>query len=283
MNNHRRRTRLAAALVAGTAALSLTACANYASAPTTTAAGGATETAGADAGVQLVSPGHLTVCTHLSYKPFEFTEGNEVVGFDMDLMDLVAEELGVTREVIDIDFGQITSGAVFTAQRCDVGAAAITINDERAAATGFSEGYFSATQALLVSADSSVTGLEDLRGQVVGAQTDTTGKSYVEEHAAEFGYEVRIFEDMPTSANAVLAGTVAAAVNDNGVFYDFARENPTTKVATEFQTGEDYGFNYALDNEALGEVIDQVLTEAREDGRFNDIYRSWFGVDAPAS
>ncbi|MDN5569903.1 MAG: transporter substrate-binding domain-containing protein [Propionibacteriaceae bacterium] len=280
MTTNTSRTRAALALVAGAAVWSLTACANNAT-PATTAGG--TDTAAAEGGVALVNPGQLTVCTHLSYKPFEFTEGNDIVGFDMDLMDLVAEELGVTRSVVDIEFGQITSGSVFTAQRCDVGAAAITITDERKAATGFSEGYFAATQALLVPADSTVTGLQDLRGEVIGVQTDTTGKDYVEEHAAEYGYEVRIFEDMPTSANAVLAGTVAAAVNDNGVYYDFARENASTKVVTEFQTGEDYGFNYAPSNTALGETIDEVLTQARADGRYNEIYRTWFGVDAPAS
>ena len=68
----------------------------------------------------------------------------------LTLADVIAKKLGVTQKIVDIDFGQITSGAVFAAKKCDMGAAAITITPERNAAAPFSVGYFAATQALLV-------------------------------------------------------------------------------------------------------------------------------------
>lgn len=86
---------------------------------------------------------------------------------------------------------------------------------------------------------------------------------------------------MPKGANAVLGGTVAGAINDNGVLYDFARENPTTKVVAEFDTNEHYGINVAKDNTALMTVINEVIATAKADGSYNDIYKKWFGVDAP--
>ena len=264
---------VAAAVVAATA-LALSACANNSATPASpqsTAAGGVT----------LVAPGKLTVCTHLAYKPFQYTDGGKIVGFDVDLMDLVAKKLGVTQEIVDIEFGQITSGAVFTAKKCDAGAAAITITPEREKATGFSKPYFASKQALLVKADSGITKLADLKGKELGVQTDTTGQKYGEEKAAEFGYTLKVYDDMPTGSNAVLGGTVAGSLNDNGVLLDFAKSNPITKVVEEFDTGEHYGFNTAKDNTALVTAIDQALDAAKADGTFNTIYKKWFGVDAP--
>lgn len=271
------------AALAGVAALSLSmlaACANY-STPTTAAPAGSA-TGGGAAAPTLVSAGKLTVCTHLAYRPFQFKDdAGKTVGFDVDLMDLVAKKLGVTQEIVDIEFEQITSGAVFAAKKCDAGAAAITITDKRKQATGFSDPYFAATQALLVKSDSTVTDLAGLKGQTLAVQAGTTGHDYAKKNADANGYTVKVFDDMPSGANAALAGTVAAAINDNGVLYDFAKQNPTTKVATEFATGEHYGFNMAKDNTALLTVVNEVLKTAKSDGTYNDIYKKWFGTDAP--
>lgn len=272
------------AALAGLAALSLStlaACANY-SQPAASAPAPSGGTSSSGAAVTLVSPGKLSMCTHLSYKPFEFKDNSgNVVGFDVDLVDLIAKKLGVTTEIVDIEFEQITSGAVFAAKKCDAGAAAITITDERKQATGFSDPYFAATQALLVKSDSTVTDLAGLKGQTLAVQAGTTGHDYAKKNADANGYTVKVFDDMPSGANAVLAGTVAAAINDNGVLYDFAKQNPTTKVATEFATGEHYGFNMAKDNTALLTVVNEVLKTAKSDGTYNDIYKKWFGTDAP--
>ncbi len=268
--------------LAGVAALSLSmlaACANYSQPAASSPAPGAS---GSTAAVTLVSPGKLTVCTHLAYRPFQFKDdANKTVGFDVDVMDLVAKKLGVTQEIFDIEFEQITSGAVFAAKKCDAAAAAITITDARKKATLFSDPYFSATQALLVKADSGIADLPDLKGKTLAAQSGTTGQDFAKEKAAANGYTVKVFDDLPSGANAVLAGTVAAAINDNGVLFDFAKQNPTTKVVKEFETGEHYGFNMGKDNTALQAVINEVLKTAKADGTFNQIYQKWFGTDAP--
>ena len=270
---------LRAASVAAVALLStltLASCANY-SQPSASASAGAS-----DGAVSLIAPGKLTVCTHLAYKPFQFKDdANTIVGFDVDLMDVVAKSLGVTQEIVDIDFGQITSGAVFAAKKCDVGAAAITITDERKQASAFSDPYFDATQALLVKADSGIKDLPDLNGKVLAVQTDTTGQIYGEQNSAANGYTVKVFDDFPTSANSVLAGTTDAAINDNGVVFDFAKDNPTTTVVKEFATGEQYGFNVSKDNGALLTAVNEALAAAKADGTYNTIYKKWFGIDAP--
>ena len=227
----------------------------------------------------------LQVCTHLSYKPFQFKDDSgKVVGFDVDVMDLVAKKLGATQEIVDIDFAQITSGAVFAAKKCDAGAAATTINDKRKQAILFSDPYFDATQALLVKKDSGIKDLPDLKGKKLAVQTDTTGQEYGNKNKDANGYEIVVFDDMPTQLAGVLAGRADAAVNDNGVVFDYAKENPTTEVVKEFNTGEQYGFMFQKDNAngtALAKLTNEVLTAAKADGTYNDIYKKWFGVDAP--
>lgn len=272
-----------AALV-GVAALSLStlaACANY-STPTTAAPAGSAS-GGAAAAPTLIKPGTLLVCTHLSYKPFQFKDDSgKVVGFDVDLMDLVAKKLGATQEIVDIDFAQITSGAVFAAKKCDAGAAATTITDARKQAIDFSDPYFKATQALLVKADSSYTDLASLKGQTIGVQTDTTGQIYAEKNKEANGYTVKVFDDMPSSLAAVQAGTIQAAINDNGVVFDYAKTNPTTKVVTEFDTGETYGMMAQKGNTAMITTINEVLAAAKADGTYNTIYKKWFGSEPQA-
>ncbi len=266
------------AAAASALALLMSGCANYTQ-PSASASAGTSSAAGP----ALVTAGKLTVCTHLAYKPFQFKDDSgKIVGFDVDLMDVVAKSLGATKEIVDIDFAQITSGAVFAAKKCDTGAATITITEERSASAPFSDPYFSATQALLVKSDSGIKDLVDLKGKVLAVQTDTTGQVYAEEHKAEFGYTVKVYDDMPTGANAVLAGNADANINDNGVVYDFAKDNPTTTVVKEFATGEKYGFNVSKDNAALLTAMNAALKAAKADGTYNTIYKKWFGVDAPA-
>ena len=140
----------------------------------------------------------------------------------------------------------------------------------------------SASASSTASAPSAITDLSGLKGKTLAVQTDTTGQKYAEDHKAEFGYNIKVFDDLPGAVNAVLAGTADATINDNGVLYDFAKQNPTTKVVKEFNTGEEYGFNVAKSNTGLLDAIDAALIQAKTDGTYKAIYQKWFGTDGPA-
>ena len=275
----RRRVALTAAAVLSS--LALAACGSSSSDTSSSSAAAGS----GDSGVTLLKSGTLQVCTHLSYKPFQFKDDKgAIVGFDVDIMDLVAKKLGAKQEIVDIDFAQITSGAVFAAKKCDAGAAATTINDKRKGAILFSDPYFDATQALLVKKDSGIKDLTGLKGKKIGVQTDTTGAEYTDKNKDANGYEVVVFDDLPTQLAGVLSGRVDAAINDNGVVFDYAKDNPTTEVTKEFDTGEQYGMMFQKDNAngtALAKVTNDILKAARADGTYNTIYKKWFGVDAP--
>jgi ABC-type amino acid transport substrate-binding protein len=140
----------------------------------------------------------------------------------------------------------------------------------------------SASASSSASAPAAITDLSGLKGKTLAVQTDTTGQKYAEDHKAEFGYNIKVFDDLPGAVNAVLAGTADATINDNGVLYDFAKQNPTTKVVKEFNTGENYGFNVAKSNTGLLDAVDAALIQAKTDGTYKAIYQKWFGTDGPA-
>jgi polar amino acid transport system substrate-binding protein len=263
-----KRRLMAALAVPAAAMLTLSACGG---------GGGESEPQGtAEGGISLVREGELTVCTHLSYQPFQFERDGEIVGFDVDLVDLVAEELGVQQEIVNTPFETITTGAAFNTGECDLAAAGMTITPERAEVIEFSEGYFDANQAILARADSDISDEASLAGKTVAAQTGTTGLQYAEENLGDA--EVFTYEDLPLSLQALQNGDVESVINDNGVLYDFAKENPDFEVKFDIETGEEYGMAAKKGNTALIDKVNEVIGAAKEDGRYDEIYQEWFGT-----
>jgi len=234
---------------------------------------------GAASDVDLVSEGALTTCTHLPYRPFQFEQGGKIVGFDVDLVDLVAKELGVKQEIVDTPFEGIQSGEDLNSRKCDIAAAAMTITPEREEKIAFSDPYFDANQALLVNKESGVKSLDDLSGKTLGVQSGTTGKMYAEENVKSKGVELKDYEDLALELSSVKSGQIPAAINDIPVLLDYAKSNPEVEVVEQFETGEQYGFGMKKGtSEALQRVVNDVLRKARQDGTYDRIYEKWFGT-----
>lgn len=244
------------------------------------ACGGGGEAATTESGVELVQEGKLVTCTHLPYEPFQFQQGDEIVGFDVDVVDAIAEDLGVEQEIVDTPFETIQSGEDLNAGKCDLAAAGMTITDVREENLDFSDPYFEATQALLTTKGSGYASLEDLAGKKLGVQSGTTGSDYATENATDA--ELVTFEDLGLLLTAVQSGQVDAGINDNGVLYDFANQNDDVEVTAEFDTGEQYGIGVRTENTALLEQVNATLERIRDDGTYDAIYEEWFGT-APSS
>ena len=283
------RRNLRFALIAATAAgaLVLSACGSSSSSDSSTtsaaatSAGGSAAAGGADleaVKASLIEPGALTVCTSLSYKPFQFTEGDQVVGFDVDLLDLAAAKLGVEQKIIDTPFEGIKSGDATATGKCDAAAAAMSITPEREKVILFSAPYFDANQALVVPTSSDATTLADLKGKRVAGQTGTTGMEYLKANADANGYEIVEYQDFPSQSDSLLTGQVDAAVQDVPVWNQFITDHSgEVKISAQFDTGDKYGVGMKLGNDALKEVIDTSIAEAKADGRYDEIYAKWIG------
>ncbi len=149
----------------------------------------------------------LTVCTSLPYPPFEVDDGTgKIVGFDVDFMDWMAKDLGVSTKISVQQFTAIKSGQATKSKKCDISAAAMTITPERLKAITFSNPYYDASQALMVLSSSPVKGLADLKGKKLGAQTGTTGLIYAQKYADQYGYTVQEYQQISDEEQALQSG-----------------------------------------------------------------------------
>ncbi|MBO0827118.1 MAG: amino acid ABC transporter substrate-binding protein [Streptosporangiales bacterium] len=229
-------------------------------------------------GVTLVKKGVLTACTHLPYEPFQFTQNGKIVGFEVDLGDLIAKDLGVKQKVIDTPWEGIVTGEDFNSGQCDIAYGGATITDERAKVVDFSKPYVDVKQAVLVKKDSGIDGLDKLRGKKLGAQSDTTGKIYASKHAKQYGYTIVDFEDYGLLTTAVRTGQVTASIADSGVLQYYVKQHPDTKIGAMYETGEQLGFMSKKGDNPMHDEVDKVLDKAKQDGTFDTLYKKWFGV-----
>ena len=236
-----------------------------------------------ESGAKVIKEGKLTVCTHMPYKPFQYNEGGKVVGFDVDLMDLVAKELDLEQEIFDTPFEGIETGQAMSTGKCDIAAAGMTITDDRAEVMDFSDPYFDATQALLVKKGSGIGSLEDLDGKSLGVQVDTTGQKYADENAPE-GAEIRDFEDLALLTQAVKNGQVDAGINDNTVLYDYVDGQPRHRGRRRSSTPASSTASPSrwTETTSCSKTVNDVLAKAKEDGTYDAIYKKYFG-EAPSA
>lgn len=235
----------------------------------------------ADGALDLVSEGTLTACTNAPYFPFEFEDADApsgYSGFDIDLLQAVADELDLELAVENVSFDAIQSGTTMAAGQCDIGASAITITEERAANVTFSDPYYDSLQSLLVAADSGIESIDDLAGRPVAVQSGTTGLNYARENAPEASL-VEYPEDA-VMWSALQSEQVDAILQDLPVNVEHAREDSGYVIVEEYPTDEQYG--YALAGDAPAELVDAVnnaLQALRENGTYDEIYDSYFAAD----
>lgn len=229
--------------------------------------------------VNLVKDGKITTCTNLPYPPFQYEEGGDVVGFDVDLIDLVADELGVEQEILDISFDSIKGGAALNAGSCDVAAAGMTITADRAENLDFSAPYFDEVLGLLVAKDSGVTSLDDVKADELslGVQSGTTSLDFAKAN----GLEPREFEDSGLQIIALQTEQVDVVLQDLPVVNEWL-ENPEIaekfELAAQVETDAQYGFAVEKDgNPELLKLINDTLARAIEDGTWARLYEVWMG------
>ncbi|MGY3200883.1 transporter substrate-binding domain-containing protein [Streptomyces sp. TE5632] len=265
-----RRTRVLAATTATAGLVLLTACTS-----SDDGDGASRTTAG---GVELVKAGQLTTCTHLPYPPFQSEIDGKVQGFDVAVIDLVADDLGVEQQILDTPFENFKTGAFLNSGECDLAAAGMTITEERKKNVDFSDPYFNATQAVLVDKKAGVTSLAEVKSENVklGAQAQTTGEDY----AKKQGFDPVSFESSDAVLNGLRTGQVKAVVIDFPVVQGWLKDKATAdsfEVVDNLDTGEQYGFTVKKGNTELREAVNKALSDAKADGTYQKLYEQWIG------
>ena len=283
-------------MLAGMMALSLAACGGSTPAPTTAAPAPAetkaeetkaeetkaeetkaeetkaeetkAEAAEAPAAVKTVQEGKLVMCTNAEFPPYEFHDANDIVGIDVDICRAIAEKLGLELEVEDIAFDSIIPEV--TSGKADLGAAGMTVTEDRKQNVDFSDTYAHATQVIIVREDSDITGFDSLQdGKIVGVQQGTTGDIYV---TGDLGDDkVERYAKGMEAVQALAQTKIDAVVIDGEPAKQYVKEVSGLKILDESYTDEDYAIAVKKGNTELLNAVNAALAELKSEGKLDEI------------
>lgn len=218
--------------------------------------------------------GVLTMATNAEFPPYEYYEGDTVTGIDVEIAQAIAEKLGLTLQVEDMEFDSVISAV--KGGKADMGMAGMTVTEERLEEVSFTESYATGVQVIIVTEDSDITSADDLFAEganhTIGVQLATTGDLYTTEDIEAAG--LGTVDRYNKGADAVMAlknGKVDCVVIDNEPAKAFVEANEGLKILeTEYVT-EDYAIAVSKDNEALHTAVDTALQELIADGTVQSI------------
>ncbi|WP_078551499.1 glutamine ABC transporter substrate-binding protein [Bacillus alkalicellulosilyticus] len=216
-----------------------------------------------------------TVATDTNYVPFEFLDqdSGELIGFDIDLINALAEEAGINIEIETLEFSGIVAG--MGSGRFDIGIAGMTITEERKENIDFSQPYYDAGLVVAVHVDNEdIQSVDDLAGKTVTTRVGSTSETYIIENTEAIP---EAFPQITEAYQNVIAGRADATIYDvpNVQYYASTEGGGQLKIVGDTLTGEQYGIAFPKGS-PLRDVIDDALTTLKENGTYADIYEKWF-------
>lgn len=276
--------RVMALTMAALMAASLTACGG--SAKETTAAAAADTTAAAKeestaaestaAESKEAAGGKLVMATNAEFPPYEFYDGDKIVGIDAEIAQAIADELGMELEIEDIAFDSIIPEIV--SGKADMALAGMTVTEDRKASVDFSDTYATASQMIIVKEDSKIAGPDDLKGVTVGVQLGTTGDIYVSDLEAD-GTTVERYNKGFEAVQALSQGKIDAVVIDGEPAKTFVAETEGIKMLDEAFTEEEYAIAVKKGNTELLDKINGALSELESEGTLDEIVAKYITAE----
>lgn len=217
----------------------------------------------------------LVMATNAEFPPYEFYEGDDVVGIDADIASAVAEEMGMTLKIEDMAFDSII--AAVSSGKADIGAAGMTVTEDRLENVDFTDTYATATQVIIVTEDNDIAGPDGLAGKKIGVQLGTTGDIYADdiEDATVERYN-KGFE----AVQALQQGKIDAVVIDGEPAKEFVKEAEGLKILDEAFTEEEYAIAVAKGNDELKDKINEALANLKESGKLDEIVAKYISADS---
>jgi polar amino acid transport system substrate-binding protein len=260
-----------AASLAFAGALALTGCGNS-DAPADAA--GSADASGSDT-MQLVTDGTLTIGTSAEYEPFEYMEDGEYKGFDLELAQAIADDLGLELKIENVDFDTIVPG-VASGTKYDMGIAAITATPEREKEVGFTDSYYMDDQAIVTMADNTeITGdnyadVLNAEGMKIAVQSGSTAEAFAKENFPNA--ELVPFKNATDCFAAVQSSQANALVTNRSVAAQLvATSFSNEQVIKQISTGEEYAIAVNKDNTALLDALNDSIAKLTEDGTVDEL------------
>ena len=216
----------------------------------------------------------LVMATNAEFPPYEFHEGDDVVGIDADIARAIGEEMGMEVKIEDMAFDSIIPAV--TSGKADFGAAGMTVTEDRKKNVDFTDTYATATQVIIVKEGSDIAGPDDLTGKKIGVQLGTTGDIYADDiEDADVERYNKGFE----AVQALTQDKIDAVVIDGEPAKEFVAEADGLKILDEAFTEEEYAIAVAKDNDDLLKKMNEALASLKESGKIDEIVAKYISAD----
>ena len=243
----------------------------------------------------------LVMATNAAFPPYEYKDGDKIVGIDAEIAQAIAEKLGMTLQIEDVDFGAVLTGV--EQGKYDMGMAGITVTDERKEKMDFSKTYATGIQVIIVKDGSEIKSLDDIfvfddKGDptalknpdvLVGVQQDTTGDIYSSDAIAKWGFNdlnedgsaktdrVKRYKTGAEAIEALKSDKVDMVIIDNEPAKSFVKANEGIHILegdNEYAV-EDYAICVKKGDTELLEKINKALDELKADGTIAKIIEKY--------
>ena len=225
----------------------------------------------------------LVVGTAADFAPLEFIDENgNFAGFDIDLMNAIAEKIGYEVKWENADFAGLV--ASLQTGKYDAVISGMTITASRQEEVDFSRPYFRSDQAVVVQeSNTSILSRQDLADKRIGVQLGTTGELLARQLVSDKG-SVYTYDSPDQAFLDLNTGRLDAVVNDLPVsgYFLVRNQNLPLKIAFTIETEEYYGVAMKKGNTELAEKINNALVELKQEGKYAQIYQKWFETEPPA-
>lgn len=278
--------KLKALTAAALAAALLSACGSSAASTAAPAADASSETAAADSTdsaddllAQIQQRGEIVFGTEGTWSPWTYhDENDQLVGFDIEVAQKVAEKLGVKATFVEGEWDGLLAGV--DGGRYDSMANGVEITEERAEKYDFSDPYCYIRTAIIVKSDNdSINSFEDLNGKTTANTISSTYAALAE----SYGAKTTGVDDLNQTIELLLNGRVDATLNAEVTYYDYLKEHPDAniKIAALTDDASRVAFPVRKGDETatLREAMNQAIKELREDGTIGEISEKYFGTD----
>ena len=220
---------------------------------------------------EVTEPEYIVMATNAFFKPYEYYDGDKIIGIDAEIAEKIAEKLGKTLKIEDMEFSSIITAV--QEGSVDFGMAGMTVTEERLESVNFTSSYANGIQSIIVKEDSAITSVDSLYEEgaayKVGVQLGTTGDTYSSD---DFGAE-RVIQ-YSTANEAVLAlagGSVDCVIIDNEPAKALVAENEGLKILDTSYADEDYAICVAKENTELLDSLNAAIDELTADGTIDAI------------
>ena len=230
----------------------------------------------AAATLETAQEGKLVMVTNAEFPPYEYHEGDEIVGIDAEIAAAIADELGLELVIEDIAFDSIIPELV--SGKADFAMAGMTVTEERKQSVDFSNTYAQASQKVIVQEGSEIATPDDLAGKIVGVQLGTTGDLYVTDLEAE-GTTVERFSKGFEAVQALSQGKVDAVVIDEQPAEVFVSQTEGLTILADSFTDEEYAAAVKKGNTALLNAINDALATLDDAGELDAIVAKYITAE----